>query len=355
MDTQPIQLTTAERVELERRLRSRTGRAHDALVARVLLLLAEGRGYREIAERLTCSQPFISKWKQRFVADGLAGLYVRHAGRPIAVLTPKLEAKILDWTRKKPIDGSTHWSTRRLAKQLGVPHMTVARVWKKNGIQPARMERYMASDDLDFVTKAADIIGLYLQPPQHAAVFCVDEKTAIQALDRTDPVLPLSPGRAERHGFEYVRHGTLSLYAALNTKSGTIFGKTAERHTSQAFVAFLADLLTHVPARREVHIICDNLSAHKTQRVREFLAEHPTVRLHFTPTYSSWLNQVELWFSKIERDLIHRGVFTSTKDLARRIMTYIRRYNDDPRPIKWKYNDPTNRIRVAKRSRVTVN
>lgn len=347
METQPITLTSAEHAELERRTRSRTGRAHDAVIARVLLLLAEGRTYREIAERTARSEPFISKWKQRFLADGLAGLYVRHAGRPVEVLTPKLEARILNATRKKPTDGSTHWSTRRLAKKLGVPHMTVARVWQKNGIQPHRMERYMASNDPEFEEKAADIIGLYLHPPQHAAVFCVDEKTAIQALDRKDPILPLSPGRAERHGFEYFRHGTLSLYAALNTHSGLVFGKTAERHTSQAFVAFLADLLTKVPRKLEVHIICDNLSAHKTKRVEEFLADHPRIHLHFTPTYSSWLNQVELWFAKIERDLIHRGIFTSTKDLARRIMTYIRHYNDDPRPIKWKYNDPTRRIRVA--------
>ncbi|MGQ0647426.1 MAG: IS630 family transposase [Gemmatimonadaceae bacterium] len=347
METQPIALTSAERTELERRTRSRTGRAHDAVIARVLLLLAEGKTYREVVERTARSEPFISKWKQRFLADGLAGLYVRHAGRPADVLTPKLEARILNATRKNPTDGSTHWSTRRLAKKLDVPHMTVARVWKKNGIQPHRMERYMASNDPEFETKAADVIGLYLHPPQHAVVFCVDEKTAIQALDRKDPILPLSPGRAERHGFEYVRHGTLSLYAALNTRSGRVFGQTTERHTSQAFVAFLSDLLTSVPRKLEVHIICDNLSAHKTKRVQEFLAEHPRVHLHFTPTYSSWLNQVELWFSKIERDLIHRGIFTSTKDLARRIMKYIRHYNDDPRPIKWKYNDPTRRIRVA--------
>lgn len=172
------------------------------------------------------------------------------------------------------------------------PDMTVARVWKKNGIQPHRMERYMASTDPDFETKAADVSGLYLHPPQHAVVFCVDEKTAIQALDRKDPILPLSPGRAERHGFEYFRHGTLSLYAALNTQSGIVFGQTAERHTSQAFVAFLAELLTTVPKKFEVHIICDNLSAHKTKRVEEFLAAHPRVHLHFTPTYSSWLNQL---------------------------------------------------------------
>lgn len=347
MPTLPVVLAAAERAELERRMRSRSGRAHDALVARVLLRLAEGDSYRDIAGRLSCSQPFISKWKARFLAERLAGLYVRHAGRPVRVLTPKMEARILNWTRKPPTDGTTHWSTRRLAKKLGVHHMLVARVWTKNGIQPHRMERYMASTDPDFEAKAADIIGLYLHPPQHAAVFCVDEKTAIQALDRKDPILPLSPGRAERHGFEYVRHGTLSLYAALNTKSGSVFGQTAERHTSQAFVAFLAELLTKLPTDQEVHIICDNLSAHKTQRVHDFLREHPHVHLHFTPTYSSWLNQVELWFAKIERDLIYRGVFTSVRDLARRIMRYIRRYNDDPRPTKWKYDDPTRRIRAA--------
>jgi transposase len=347
MEPPPMVLTRAERAELERRTRSRTGRAHDAVIARVLLLLADGRTYREIVERTARSEPFISKWKRRFLAEGLAGLYVRHAGRPVAVLTPKLEARILNATRKKPTDGSTHWSTRRLATKLGLPHMTVARVWQKNGMQPHRMERYMASTDPDCEGKAADIIGLYLHPPQHAAVFCVDEKTAIHALDRRDPTLPLLPGRAERHGFEYVCHGTLSLYAALDTASGTVFGKTAERHTSQAFVAFLADRLTTVPKKLDVHIICDNLSAHKTTRVEEFLAAHPRVHLHFTPTYSSWLNQVELWFAKIERDGIARGIFTCTADLRRKLMQYIRLHNKTCRPFHWTYRSPKRRIRTS--------
>src|SRR5712691_9422442 len=331
MDTQPLGLTAAERSELERRARSRTVRAHEALVARGLLQLAAGRSYRAIAERLECSQPFISKWKRRFAEDRLAGLYVRHAGRVVKVLTPAVEARILNWTRKQPSDGATHWSTRRLAKRLGVHHMMVARVWQKNGIQPHRMERYMASDDPDFEAKAADILGLYLHPPQHAAVFCVDEKTAIQALDRLDPVLPLSPGRLERHGFEYYRHGTLSLYAAFNTRSGAVVGKTVARHTSQEFVAFLAEVVASQPPGKEIHIVADNLSAHKTARVQEFLTTHANVHIHYTPTYSSWLNQVELWFAKIERDVIARGVFTSVKDLARKLMRYIRR----PKPIKW--------------------
>jgi len=191
------------------------------------------------------------------------------------------------------------------------------------------------------------VLGLYLHPPQHALVLCVDEKTAIQALDRKDPILPLSPGRAERHGFEYVRHGTLSLYAAFDTQSGEVHGKTVARHTSQEFVAFLTDIAVRQPNNREIHIILDNLSAHKTPRVQQFLEAHPNVQLHFTPTYSSWLNQVELWFAKIERDLIYRGVFTSVKDLARRIMTYIRRYNEAAKPFKWRYDDPTRRISVA--------
>jgi transposase len=232
--------------------------------------------------------------------------------------------------------------------------MMVARTWKKYGLQPHRVERYKASNDPDFETKAADVIGLYMNPPQRAAVFCVDEKTAIQALDRRDPILPMSPGRAERHGFEYVRHGTMSLYAAFNTKTGEVLGKTVRRHTSQEFVAFLEKLVVTNKRKREIHVILDNLSAHKTKRVRQFLDDNPKVSLHFTPTYSSWLNQVELWFSKIERDLIYRGVFKSTRDLTRQIMKYIRKYNDDPKPVKWTYDEPSRRINPAKRSVVTV-
>ncbi len=196
----------------------------------------------------------------------------------------------------------------------------------------------------DLEQKAADIIGLYLNPPAHAAVFCVDEKTAIQALDRNVPVLPLSPGRAERHGFEYYRHGTLALYAAFNTKTGQVLGKTATRHTSEQFVAFLREIVAHQPAGQEIHVIADNLSAHKTKRVQEFLSDHPMVRLHFTPTYSSWLNQVELWFAKISRDVITRGVFSSVADLKSKLMRYIREYNKNPRVVKWHYVDPSRHI-----------
>lgn len=340
-------LTTDERMELQRQAKARNGRADSARHARLILLLAEGLTWAEIRSKLDCPDSFISRWSKRFETDRLAGLFSRHAGRSRYKVTDRLEAKILAWTTKrKPADGSTHWSSRKLAAELGgdVSHMTVARVWAKHGLKPHRLEGYIASNDPDFETKAADVIGLYLNPPQNAAVFCVDEKTAIQALDRKDPVLPLSPGRAERHGFEYYRHGTLSLYAAFNTRTGEVLGKTAQRHTSAEFVAFLTDIVAHQPAGKEIHVIADNLSAHKTKGVAQFIAEHPTVHLHFTPTYSSWLNQVELWFAKIERDVIARGVFTSVTDLKRKLMRYIRHYNKNAKPVKWKYFDPSRRI-----------
>jgi transposase len=348
-----IRLQEGERDELERRARSRRGRAEEARVARLILLLAQGLSYAEIQAREGCTSPFITKWKRRFLAERIAGLYARYRGREARALSTAIEAKILAAMQGKPADGSTHWSTRRLAKHLKIHHMMVARTWRKAGIQPHRLKRYMASNDPDFERKAADVIGLYLKPPQHAAVFCVDEKTAIQALDRRDPILPLSPGRAERHGFEYVRHGTLSLYAAFDTRTGEVFGMTAARHTSREFVAFLEDLLSRQPDTREVHVILDNLSAHKTKAVQDLLSRAPRLRLHFTPTYASWLNQVELWFSKIERDLIHRGIFTSVPNLARRIRRYIHLYNRAPKPIKWRYADPTHRI-ATQHSSVTV-
>ena len=203
----------------------------------------------------------------------------------------------------------------------------------------------MVSNDPDFETKAADVIGLYLNPPAHAAVFCVDEKTAIQALDRRDRMLPLSPGRAESHGFEYKRNGTLSLFAALNTTTGEVLGKTVPRHTSEQFVAFLADIVTGQQYGGEIHVICDNVSSHKTARVHEFLAGHPRMQIHYTPTYSSWLNQVENWFFRIQRDVITRGIFTSVRDLDRKLMRYIREHNKHPKPIKWRYDNPARRIR----------
>ena len=349
-----IRLTDQERDELQRRTRSRSLRHEDVRKAELILMLDRQATYVQIRQALHCDPGFISRWKKRFESDRLEGLASRHRGSERKVLTPKLEARILNWTRRKPADGSTHWTTRKLAKAMGLKHhMLVAEAWKRANLKPHRIKRYMASDDPDFETKAADVIGLYVNPPQHAAVFCVDEKTAIQALDRLDPVLPLSPGRLERHGFEYQRHGTLSLYAAFNTRDGKVLGKTAQRHTTEEFVAFLGQIVASQKRGKEIHVILDNLSTHKTRRVTEFLAEHPNVHLHFTPTYSSWLNQVENWFGRIERDLLARGVFTSVADLKRKIMRYIRKHNDSPKPIKWTYSDTSHRISTDITSAVT--
>jgi transposase len=348
--TAAVRLGPQERTELERRSRSQRVRADEARRARMMLMLADGMPYTAIEAALGCSSATVALWKRRFVAGGLAGLGARHQGTRATVLTPALEARILAWTRRKPPNGATQWSTRLLARRLGVSHTLIAKAWQRAGLKPHRLERYVRSTDPDFETKAADIIGLYLHPPAHAAVFCVDEKTAIQALDRRDPVLPMSPGRAERHGFEYVRHGTLSLYAALETQTGAVLGKTAARHTSSEFVAFLTDLVVSQPKRRAIHVIADNLSAHKTPQVQAFLAAHPRVTMHYTPTYSSWLNQVELWFAKIERDVIARGIFTSVTDLARKLRRYIRQYNRTATPFRWSYADPTRRIRALSNS-----
>jgi transposase len=325
---------------------SRSLPAGDVIKARMVLMLAAGRSYAEIQERLQSTAPTISRWKKRFLDNRVSGLIeARHPGQLPTVITPRLQARVLEATRRKPKDGSTHWSVRKLARELDISKDAVHRIWQKAGVKPHRLERYMASDDPDFETKAADIIGLYLNPPQHAAIFCVDEKSAIQALDRLDPVLPLSPGRIERHGFEYYRHGTLSLYAALDVKTGKVHGKTAARHTSDEFVNFLGQVVSQCQPKQEVHIIVDNLSAHKTKKVSDFLESHPEVKLHFTPTYSSWLNQVEIWFARIEREVIARGIFTSVKDLSRKLLRYIRAYSKTARPFQWKYSDARKRIK----------
>jgi transposase len=335
-----------EREELTRWAQSRTLPAGDVFRARLILALADGASYREIETRLHTSSPTIARWRKRFERGRMEGLKPEHKGSRPRVVTPAVQARIVRRTLQPPPDGSTHWSCRKLARAVGVSKSTVQRVWTQAQLKPHRLDRYMASDDPEFESKAADIIGLYLNPPQHAAVFCVDEKTAIQALDRLDPVLPLSPGRAERHGFEYYRHGTLSLYAALNVKSGKVTGKTAKRHTSADFVDFLTGVVRQTKWAKEIHIVLDNLSAHKTKAVEQFLQENPRVRFHFTPTYSSWLNQVELWFAKIQRDVIDRGVFTSINDLARKLRRYIHAYEKSARPFRWTYTDPQRRIKA---------
>src|SRR6202049_220955 len=343
-----ILLNQQQHADLSHIAQSRALPAGYVFRAKLILMLAEVASFNAIKQQPQTTAPTIVRWKQRFRQYGLEGLDTYHPGQKPSVLTPALRARILSATRRKPSDGSTHWSCRKLASVLGVSKDAVHRVWQEAGLKPHRLERYMASDDPEFETKAADILGLYLRPPQHAALFCVDEKTAIQALDRLDPGLPLSPGRAERHGFEYYRHGTLSLYAALDVKTGEVHGMTAARHTAQEFITFLDGLVERAGRAKEIHVVLDNLSAHKTRDVQRFLAEHPHVRFHFTPTYSSWLNQVELWFAKIQRDVISRGIFTSVADLGNKLRKYIRAYSKSAKPFRWTYTDPTRRIRSNK-------
>lgn len=341
-----LSLTPEQRQHLSRFAQSRTLPAGDVFKARLILALANGDTYASIQAELQTTAPTISRWKRRFEKEGLEGLEGRHKGSRVRAATPAVQGKVLKRIQKAPRDGSTHWSCRKMAHELGVSKSTVQRIWATARLRPHRLERYMTSEDPNFEKKAVDIIGLYMNPPQHAVVFCVDEKSAIQALDRLDPRLPLSPGRAERHGFEYYRHGTLSLYAALDVKSGRVEGQTAAHHTSDEFVNFLERLVAKSRWAKEIHIVLDNLSAHKTKKVGEFLEAHSKVKLHFTPTYSSWLNQVEIWFSKIQRDVIERGIFTSLADLKRKLMRYIKSYARVAKPIRWTYSDVKRRIRV---------
>lgn len=339
-------LTVEQRDELEAVMRKRHGNAALVRRARCVVLWSDAERRVDIRAKLACNDGFVTRWTSAYGAQGLAGLVSLHPGRAPKRPVAKLEARVLNRTLKHlPRDGSTHWSSRKLAAELGdVSFSAVQRIWRKHGVRPHRLDTHMVSNDPDFETKAADVIGLYLHPPAHAVVFCVDEKTAIQALDRKDKMLRLSPGRVESHSFEYKRNGTLSLFAALNTATGEVMGKTAARHTSEQFVAFLDAIVASQSKRREIHVICDNVSSHKTALVETFLAEHPRVHLHYTPTYSSWLNQVENWFSRIQRDVIARGIFTSTQDLDKKLMRYIRQHNRNPKPIKWIYADPTRRI-----------
>lgn len=339
-----LELSHDQREELTRWAQSRTLPAGDVFRARLILALADAKSWGQIERELRTSRPTIARWKQRFEKEGLDGLDPRHKGSEPRQATPAVQARVLRRTLQKVPDGSTHWSCRKMAATLGLSKSTVQRIWRQARLKPHRLDRYMASNDPQFEEKAADIIGLYMKPPQHAVVFCVDEKTAIQALDRLDPVLPLSPGRAERHGFEYYRHGTLSLYAALDVRTGKVVGKTSPRHTSAEFIAFLNELAGTAKWAREIHIVLDNLAAHKTPAVAAFLQANPKVQFHFTPTYSSWLNQVEIWFGKIERDVIARGVFTSVADLGRKLRKYIRAYGKSAKPFRWTYTDTSRRM-----------
>jgi transposase len=343
---EPLRLQPKERTSLQAVLRSNRWPAGWARRARVLLLLDQGRSVRRVQSETGMSSRLIVMWKKRWQERGMDGLLDEpRSGRPKKV-TPEKEATILAATESSPARPLTHWSSRRLARRAGLSHVTVTRVWRKAGLQPHRLKRYMASPDPNFEAKAKDILGLYLQPPEKAVVVCVDEKTAIQALDRTQPALPLRSGKPERHSVEYVRHGTVSLLAALEVHSGKVQTRCVNRNTSQEFIRFLDQALSGQRGKK-VHVILDNLSVHKTADVRAWVERHPRVQLHFTPTYASWLNQVEIWLGLITRDCIRRGTFHSVSDLVSKIVSYVRLYNRTAQPFRWTYRNPRKRIRVS--------
>jgi len=306
-----------------------------ALRARIILGCADGRHDLEVAEDLRVNRITVGKWRRRFLSKRLAGLHDEpRPGAPRKVQDRQVERVITTTLESLPQD-ATHWSTRSLAKKVGLSHMTVARIWRAFGLKPHFGETFKLSTDPQFIEKVRDIVGLYLAPPDRALVLCVDEKSQIQALDRTQPVLPLRPGQAERRTHDYVRHGTTSLFAALDVASGAVIGQCRRRHRSREFRDFL-ELIDHeVPAHLDVHLIVDNASTHKTPLVHRWLLRHPRFQLHFTPTSSSWINQVERWFATLTEKQIRRGVHRSTLALERAIRDYLDTYNRNPRPFRW--------------------
>jgi len=313
--------------------------------AKILLLLEQDNTYKEIEFKLDTNSSTIGLWKRRYLKFGIDGL--KDAPRPgkKKTVTKEIEAKVLKVVQEKLPKGKTHWSGPAISKVTGIPPRTVADILKRNNLKPHLHRTFMVSNDPDFEKKAAEIIGLYMNPPANAVVICVDEKTAIQALDRLQPNLPLKPHQIERSTFEYKRNGVTSLYAAFNTKTGEVTGNCSKKHTQFDFINFL-NILDKKYSGKEIHVILDNFRAHKTEKVEEWLQSHPKWKFHFTPTYSSWINQVECWFSIISRQCIRRGIFESVKDLITKIKTFIVAYNKNAKPFKWTYSNPEQRIAV---------
>jgi len=330
-----IVLTEDERDQLESYVRSRSMPSGLSSRFRIILFAANGLSNMEISEKVGLSRATVGKWRKRYVENGLEGLHDElRPGRPRSVSDEKV-AELIHRTLKTQPEGSTHWSTRTMAGEIGVSHMTVYRVWQAFGLKPHLRDTFKLSTDPFFVEKVRDIVGLYLNPPQNALVLCVDEKSQCQALERTQPTLPLGFGYSEGYTHDYVRHGTLTLFAALDVATGSVLAQSKKRHRHQEFLQFLRHIDANVPPELDVHIIMDNYSTHKHHKVRSWFARRPRYQFHFIPTYSSWLNQVETWFGIITRNAIRRGSFHSTKELARKIDLFIKNYNQHSKPFIW--------------------
>jgi putative transposase len=330
-----LDLTDEERIQVRSFARSRT-LPHD-MVARAKLVLwsSEGESNSRIANRLRWTKATVGKWRQRFIQDRLAGLYDElRPGRPRTIENEQIAALLKRTLSRKPAAG-THWTVREAARTRGISKSTVHRLFQAFALQPHRTRSFKLSTDPFFVEKVRDIVGLYLNPPDHALVLCVDEKSRIQGLNRTQPVLPMGLGYIEGVTHDYVRHGTTTLFAALDIATGAVFTECKPRHRHQEFLSFLRQLDACIPEPLDVHLIVDNYAAHKHSKVRTWLAQRPRYDVHYTPTYSSWLNQVERWFALITQRAIRRGSFGSVKDLVEKIDSSVQRYNRSHRPFVW--------------------
>src|SRR3954454_18597213 len=331
----PVALSAAERAQLESWTRRRTSAQALALRSRIVLLAADGRNNIAIARELGVSRNMAATWRSRFAAHRLDGLLDEpRPGRPRTISDEQVEEVIVKTLETTPKD-ATHWSTRSMAAEVGLTQSAVLRIWKAFGLQPHRQETWKLSTDPLFVDKVKDVVGLYLNPPERAVVLCVDEKSQIQALDRTAPILPMLPGTPERATHDYKRSGTSSLYAALDITTGKVIGQLHSRHRAIEFKKFLQTIDRAVPTDLAVHLVLDNASTHKTPVIKRWLLAHPRFVLHFTPTSSSWLNLVERWFSELTTKKLKRGAHRSTRALNHDIRAWIETWNHDPKPYVW--------------------
>jgi transposase len=331
----PVELTDVERARLEVWTRRRTSAQALALRSRIVLLAAEGLNNTEIAGRLGVHRNVAGKWRSRFVEHRLDGLTDEpRPGRPRTVSDAQVEEVIVKTLETTPRD-ATHWSTRSMANEVGLTQSAVQRIWKAFGLQPHRQQTWKLSKDPQFIDKVRDVVGLYLDPPERAVVLCVDEKSQIQALDRTAPILPMLPGTPRRATHDYKRAGTSSLYAALDLATGKVIGRLHSRHRAIEFKQFLQTLDREVPDQLAVHLVLDNSSTHKTPAIQRWLAAHPRFAVHFTPTSSSWLNLVERWFAEPTTKKLRRGTHHSVRQLNADIRAWIETWNDTPRPFVW--------------------
>jgi transposase len=331
----PVVLTADERQTLESLAHRTRSASHLARRARIILACADGGATTGIARRLHVSATTVCKWRTRFLEARLDGLHDEpRPGAPRTVTDDQVEAVIVRTLETTP-RGATHWSTRGMAKATGLSNATISRIWRAFGLQPHRTETFKLSPDPLLVPKVRDIVGLYVDPPAHAVVLCVDEKSQIQALDRTAPLLPMRPGQAERRTHDYRRHGTTSLFAALNTRTGTLIAQTHRRHRATEFRKFLDRIDASVPPELDVHLVLDNYATHKTPLIWAWLAKRPRFHVHFTPTYGSWLNLVERWFAELTTKQLRRGSHRSVGELERAIREFLEVHNADPRPFVW--------------------